>query len=367
MKLAIVANSAWYLQNFRLNLALHLREQGHEPIFIAPADGYENRLTAQGFAFHPWALSSAGTRPLQELRAVLALRRLLQELAVAAVLSYTPKGNIYSGLGVGRRGLRFLPNVSGLGRAFIEPGLLLRAVPLLYRLALRHAHRVVFQNEDDREHFLRLRLVARERTLRVPGSGVDLQRFQPAPPNGPARRFLMVARLLRDKGVHEFVAAARRIRAERPDCEFVLLGSSHSPNPSAVDAATLASWRAEGCVRHIEQVDDVVPELARADCVVLPSYREGVPRSLLEAAAMGKPLIASDVPGCRDAVRHGLNGLLCPARDAAALEQALRQMLAEPPERLRQMGLAGRALMEQAFDERLVFAAYDRLLAPNAC
>ncbi|WP_374434436.1 glycosyltransferase family 4 protein [Inhella sp.] len=361
MRLAILANSAWYLQNFRLGLARHLRELGHEVVFIAPADGYETRLTDAGFAFHPWELAAGGTRPLQELASLWQLRGLLRRLQVQALLSFTPKGNLYGGLAL-PRGARFLPNVSGLGRLFIEPGALTQLVKPLYRPALGRAACVLFQNEDDRAVFVQLGLVAAERTRRLPGSGVDLQRFQPAPRHGPARRFLMVARLLRDKGVHEFVAAARVLKQERPDCDFVLLGSSRAANPTAVSAAELQAWLQAGWVQHIEQVDDVRPELACADCVVLPSYREGVPRSLLEAAAMAKPLLATDVPGCRDVVRPGLNGWLCAPRNSAALTQALRDVLACPPERLQDLGQAGRTLVEREFDEQRVFAAYAELL-----
>ncbi len=361
MRVAILANSAWYLQNFRLSLAQHLRSLGHEVVFIAPADGYEGKLTEAGFAFQPWQLAAGGTRPLQELGSIWQLRGLLRRLQIQALLSYTPKGNLYGGLAL-PRGARFLPNVSGLGRLFIEPGRLTQLVKPLYRLAFAKAGCVLFQNEDDRQVFVNLGLVAMDRTQRLPGSGVDLQRFQPAPRSGPARRFLMVARLLRDKGVHEFIAAARTLKQEQPDCEFVLLGSSRSPNPTAVPAAELQAWLQAGWVQHIEQIDDVRPELARADCVVLPSYREGVPRSLLEAAAMAKPLIATDVPGCRDVVRPGLNGWLCAPCNAKALTQALRQAVHSPPEELQALGRAGRTLMEQEFDERLVFAAYAELL-----
>jgi len=361
MKLAILANSAWYLQNFRLGLAQHLRDLGHEVVFIAPADGYETKLTAADFAFEPWQLAAGGTGPLQELGSVWQLRGLLRRLHIQALLSYTPKGNLYGGLAL-PRGARFLPNVSGLGRLFIEPGALTQLVKPLYRLALGRAACVLFQNEDDRRLFVGLGLLAMERTQRLPGSGVDLRRFQPAPRSGPARRFLMVARLLRDKGVHEFVAAARTLKQEQPDCEFVLLGSSRAANPTAVAPAQLQAWLQAGWVQHIEQLDDVRPELARADCVVLPSYREGVPRSLLEAAAMAKPLVATDVPGCRDVVSPDLNGWLCAPRSAQALTEALRTAMHCPPERLQALGHAGRTRVEQEFDEQLVFAAYAELL-----
>ncbi|MBB5204476.1 glycosyltransferase involved in cell wall biosynthesis [Inhella inkyongensis] len=363
MKVAIVANSAWYLQNFRLGLARHLLGLGHEVLFVSPADGHESKLTAQGFAFQAWPLASASTNPWREMHAVRSLRRLLDAQAVEAVLSYTPKGNIYSGLALTGRRAVFLPNISGLGRAFIEPGLLTHVVTLLYRQALQRAQRVIFQNEDDRDAFVQFGIVTHDRSLRVPGSGVDLARFQPqAWPTGP-RRFLFVGRLLRDKGVNEFVAAARAIRSQRKDCEFVMLGSSRSGNPTAVPISELQTWLQAGWVQHIEQLDDVRPELARAHCVVLPSYREGVPRSLLEAAAMARPVLATDVPGCRDTVRPGRTGLLCEARSASALEAGLSDLLAMSDAQLQALGQAGRAFMEEEFDERKVLATYAGLLS----
>ncbi len=369
MKVAIVANSAWYLQNFRLALARHLRGQGHEVVFIAPADGYESRLQEAGFGFAPWSLASAGVNPFTELGAVLALRKMLKAQAVQAVLAYTPKGNIYSGLALKGRQCLFVPNISGLGRAFIAPGPLTALVTRLYKHALSGADRVLFQNEDDRQAFVQqFRIVPESLALRLPGSGVDLQRFQPpARPvaSGPGRRFLFVGRLLRDKGVVEFVEAARRLHAERPECEFVMLGSSRSANPAAIGPEQLGQWLAEGFVRHIEQLDDVREELAQADCVVLPSYREGVPRSLLEAAAMARPVITTDAPGCRDTVVHGRTGLLCEVRSAQALEQAMRQLLAATPGEWQAMGREARAFVEAHFSEQRVLDTYAQLLAPR--
>ncbi len=365
LKVAIVANSAWYLQNFRLALAQRLRDVGHSVVFIGPSDGHEHKLLQAGFAFCHWPLASAGTNPWTEGRSVLALHRILAAQQVEAVLSYTPKANIYSGIALRGRGLRYLPNVSGLGRAFIKPSPLLRPlVSVLYRLAFKPAGKVVFQNEDDRERFVAARIVERDRTLRVPGSGVDLQRFKPSeqPLPGQPLRFLFVGRLLRDKGVEEFVEAARRIRRDAPDTRFVMLGSSHSDNPAAISRERLQQWLDEGVVEHIEQLDDVRPQLGSAHCVVLPSYREGVPRSLLEAAAMAKPIVTTDAPGCRDTVIDGLTGYLCAPRSVAALETALRRMLALDAGERQAMGNQGRHFVEQHFDEGRVLETYVTLL-----
>lgn len=362
MRIAVVANTAWYLQNFRLNLALSLRAQGHEVVFISPADRYVAALEGAGFRHRAWQLASAGTHPLRELASVRQMGRLLREEAVDVVFSYTPKANIYGGLALPRRCRLFVPNVSGLGRAFVQPSWVTPIVKQLYRLAFRRAHRVVFQNEDDRGIFDAMGLVSRARSLRVPGSGVDLERFTPQPlpaqAGSPRSTFLFIGRLLRDKGAREFVEAARQLRGESRAVRCLMLGSSTSDNPAAVSKDELGAWLTEGVIEHIEHCDDVRPWITQADCVVLPSYREGVPRSLLEAGAMGRPLIASDAPGCRDAVRHEINGYLCEVRSADALAAAMRRFDDLPAGERAALATASRTLMSEVFDERLVIRQY---------
>jgi len=364
MKIAVIANSAWYLYNFRRNLLLALAAAGHEAIAISPVDDYARRLQEDGFVHHPLKLTAAGANPLRELSVLMQLRQLLKAQAVNVAFTYTPKVNIYTGLAA--RGLKFthVPNVSGLGRVFIRPSPLTPIVRTLYRLAFSRASRVVFQNEDDREMFILNGLARRESTLRVPGSGVDMARFRPAPFEAatPEVTFLLVARVLWDKGVGEFVEAARALRKDHPEARFQLLGSSTSDNPAAVPAQTLRSWQDEGLLTHVDHVDDVRPFISRSQCVVLPSYREGVPRSLLEAAAMGRPLIATDAPGCRDTVDEGVNGFLCEPASAKSLEAAMRRFLALSPQQREAMGARGREKMERQFDEGKVLSTYLELL-----
>lgn len=368
MRIAVVANSGWYLFNFRVNLMRALKDAGHEVVAVSPPDEHAGRLQALGFTHRPLALQASGTNPLRELATVWRLRRLLARERVDVAFTYTPKPNIYTGLAA--RGMRLVhvPNVSGLGRVFIQPSALTPLVRVLYRFAFRRARAIVFQNEDDRGVFVRSGLADQDRTLRVPGSGVDLERFVPgaaasleASPGGEIV-FLLVARLLWDKGVGEFVAAARSIRAEHPHVRFRLLGAATADNPAMIPRETLQGWLDEGLVTHVDRVDDVRPHLAAAHCVVLPSYREGVPRSLLEAAAMGKPLIATDVPGCRDVVDEGVNGFLCAAKDPESLARAMRRVIAMDPAEREALGARGRRKVESQFDERQVLATYLALL-----
>jgi glycosyltransferase involved in cell wall biosynthesis len=286
----------------------------------------------------------------------------LRRAEIDLVLSYTPKGNLYSGIAsIARRG-PFIPNVSGLGRVFTRSSILTRAVRALYRLAFRRAVKVYFQNEEDLREFVELGVVRAASTERLPGSGVDLKKFAPFPANG--RRsdfptFLLVSRMLWQKGIGEYVAAARRVRYAYPDARFQLLGAVSKDDASAVPMRKIDEWVKEGLITYLGVTDDVRPHLASADCAVLPSYyREGVPRAILEAAAMGRPVITTDAVGCRDAISDGITGFLCRPKDSADLTERMLAFIALPIEERRLMGERARAFIEEKFDERLVLEKY---------
>lgn len=364
MRVAVVSNTAWYLINFRLNLMKSLQAAGHEVVAVAPYDAvYVERLRSAGVLFAPVVISGSGTSPLRELQSVWALRRVLRFYGVEAVLSYTPKGNLYSALAAMSCCLPFVPNVSGLGRSFIRKNWVTTVVKLMYKLTLRRAHKVFFQNQDDMATFVESGLVRRERCECLPGSGVDVSRFtlQPMPERfleSPV--FLLVARLMWDKGVGEFVKAARLVLARYPKARFQLLGFVDVDNPSAVPRAQVEAWEAEGLLTYLGSTDDVRPYLSQADCVVLPSYREGVPRTLLEAAAVGRPVITTDVPGCRDAVVDGVTGWLCRIADEDDLARCMLTFIETSSVKRAAMGMRGRERIEAEFDERLVLQAYLR-------
>lgn len=362
MRIAVVANTAWYLVNFRLSLMRELYRCGHEVVAVAPADAeHDAPLRTAGLIFEAVPISGSGTHPLRELRSVLRLRTLMQRQGIDLVLSYTPKGNLYSALAAISCGLPFMPNVSGLGRAFIRRSFITLVVKMLYRLTFRRARHVFFQNMDDLDAFVRSGLADHTRCERLPGSGVDLRRFQPiALPvrHEHAPVFLMVARLMWDKGVGEFIEAARQLRAEYPNACFRLLGPVDVDNPSAVPRSRVDSWVAEGLIDYLGATNDVRPFIADADCVVLPSYREGVPRSLLEAAAMARPVVTTDAPGCRDTVIDGESGFLCRPADAGDLADRMRRFIALPLAQRLAFGSRGRDLAESVFDEQVVMRRY---------
>lgn len=368
MRLLFVANTAWNIRNFRWGLARAFRERGDEVLAAAPADDTAAAIAAEGVAFHPLPMQASSTSPLHDLRLLARLVRLYRELAPDVCLHFTIKPNIYGGLAARRVGIPAIANVSGLGTLFLAPSPALLAAQLLYRPAFARAATVFFQNPDDRALFLERGLVPQGRARLLPGSGVDTARFAPAParPPGAAPVFLLVARMIREKGIAEYVEAARLIRARRPDARFVMAGEVGVDNPSAIAAATIAAWEAEGIVRYAGFSADIRERIREADCVVLPSYyREGVPRTLLEAASMGKPLITTDNVGCRETVDDGVNGYLCRPRDAADLAAAMGRFLALAPGERARMGEASRRKVLAEFDEAIVIRSYRE--AVDAC
>lgn len=361
MRIAIVSNTAWYLYNFRLNLILALQHAGHTVIAVAPHDEYAIRIHEAGILIKCINISGSGTNPLTELGSVIALRRVLMQQHVDLVLSYTPKGNLYSALSCLAAGIKFVPNVSGLGRVFIHQSMATWIVKILYRLTFRRAYHVFFQNNDDKDLFIKSGLVEESRCERLPGSGVDLQRFSPCPV--PIRAtdelvFLLVARMLWDKGVGEYVEAARLLKHAYPKISFRLLGFVDVANPSAITRDQIDSWSAENLVEYFGSTDDVRPFLMDADCVVLPSYREGVPRTLLEAAAMARPLITTDAPGCRDTVVDGVTGFLCQPANAHDLADKMRCFVELSRGQRDKFGQQARQFVVENFDEKLVLARY---------
>lgn len=369
MHIAVVSNTCWYLFNFRLNLMLALQAAGHTVVAVAPEDAYAQRIRQAGVAFEAVPISGGGTQPLREAQSVLRLGAVFRRRRVGLVLSYTPKGNLYAALACIALGLPFVPNVSGLGRAFIRRSLVTQVAKTLYRLTFGRAHRVFFQNLDDMGVFVRSGLVRPAQAERLPGSGVDLGRFAPAPPvarSADAPVFLLVARMLWDKGVGEYVQAARCVRQRYPGARFELLGFLDVDNPSAISRPQMDAWVAEGVVDYLGSTDDVRPFLAQADGVVLPSYREGVPRTLLEAAAMARPVITTDAPGCRDTLVDGRSGFLCRPADAQDLADKLLRFTALTLPARQAMGQQGREWVAQNFAEGLVIGRYLEVVAQMA-
>jgi glycosyltransferase involved in cell wall biosynthesis len=365
VRVAVVINTSWNIWNFRRGLVKALQAAGHEVLAIAPPDAYSARLESElGCRYVPILMENKGTNPLKDAQLTRRFLTIYKRERPDVVLHFTIKPNIYGTLAAKLAGVASINNVSGLGTVFLIENLVSKVARGLYRLAFRFPHKVFFQNNDDRELFIRYGLIRPERTGLVPGSGVDLARFRPQPSANKAANapftFLMVARVLYEKGIVEYFEAARQLRTTLgPDQVRVqLLGGLDEAGGVGVPRATFEQWLAEGHVEHLGTSDNVAEHLHRADCVVLPSYREGTPKTLLEAAACGKPLVTTDVPGCRETVEHGRNGYLCQVRSADDLAAKLLLVAQLAPERLAAMGAASRQLAEEKFDEQLVLREY---------
>jgi glycosyltransferase involved in cell wall biosynthesis len=362
----IAANTTWNLFNFRRGLIAALLGAGFRVTAFAPEDRYVGHIRALGVRHVHLPLKNSGTNPVKEFFTILKILAILRRDRPALLLTFTPKPNIYASIAAAWLNIPVIANVAGLGRAFVEAGWLKLVSRILYRIALRHPSTVFFQNGEDMALFVSARLVQSDKAALLPGSGVDVQRFRPV--DRPLRErfvFLFVGRLLADKGVREFVNAARILRADGQTFECRLLGFIDQGNPTAIAQRELQQWEREGVIRYLGSLDDVATALAEADCVVLPSYyREGCPRSLLEAASMAIPLVAADSIGCREVVKDGENGFLCRPRDATDLAAKMQQMITLSPEQRAEMGRKGRMRVEREFDERLVFSKYMDAIRP---
>lgn len=358
--IVVSANSCWNIVNFRGGLLRALRENGFAVVVAAPRDAHTSKLVELGASFVEVPMDSAGVSATRDLAVLWRYFRALRRLKPVAYLGFTAKPNIYGSLAARAVGAKVINNISGLGTVFIKHSVLTTLVARLYRASLRTSSTVFFQNRDDRDLFVGRRLVRREQTELLPGSGVDLDYFRPAQEGRrPGTfRFLLVGRLLWDKGVGEYVDAARRVRESRPGVIFQMLGPVGAINRTAVPERDLERWVADGIIDYLGESNDVRGAIGQADSIVLPSYREGLPRSLLEGSAMAKPLIATNVPGCRDVVVDGETGYLCEVRSAQSLAQAMLKLLDLPVAERMRMGAAGRRKVEREYSETIVISKY---------
>ena len=375
MKIIFFANTEWYLFNFRLSLAKALQAQGHEVLLISPPGEYGDRLQSLGFRWEALPMDRRSLDPLRELRLLAYLCRLYRRVDPALAHHFTIKCVVYGSIAalIARVPAR-VNSVAGMGYVFTNQAfkarLLRPVVRGLMRLVLNgRGARLILQNNDDVAAFAQAKLARSELVRLVKGSGVDLSRFQPSAKQALAShkptRVLLAARLLWDKGIAEYVEAARQLRARNIPIRFLLAGAPDDGNPAAIAQATLNSWSAEGLIELLGQVSDMAELYATVDMVVLPSYREGLPKSLIEAAACALPLITTDAPGCREVVTHEADGLIVPIKDATALANAIERLHLNK-DLAHRLGQAARRRAINEFDENIVIqktlAIYEELL-----
>ncbi len=374
MKILFVVNEASFFLSHRLPIAEEAARRGYEVMVVCGAGTGEQKLGALNLSYRTLALSRSGINPLEEWRTFRTLLRIYRDERPDLVHHITIKPVLYGTQAARWSNVPAVVNaVPGMGFIFTRRGPIAAIrrsfVNLWYRIALSHSNmRVIFQNIEDLRGFLAHAIIDREQAALIRGAGVDLNLFTSTPePEGPVT-FVLIARMLRDKGVREFVEAAQRVKEQHPDWCFRLVGEVDPGNPSSLSTHEIAAWRASGAVEWLGHRDDVEVVIAAAHVVCLPSYGgEGLPKVLLEGAASGRAMIASDVPGCREVVRDEVTGITVPPRDAQALEQAMVRLGEDPSLRAR-FGRSARQKAEAVFSVedvvRHTFLVYEELLMP---
>jgi glycosyltransferase involved in cell wall biosynthesis len=360
-KVIIALNSSWNLVNFRSGIIRSLVNAGYDVLAVAPFDEYSSKLDNLGCRYIPLLIDNKGKHVGKDLMLFLRFYRLIKREQPDVFLGYTVKPNIYGSLACHVLGVPVVNNIAGLGSVFIKDNWLTYLVGRLYKISLSKSKKVFFQNKDDLTVFVDKGIVQKSIVERIPGSGVDLDKFCFSIKHSYTTpiRFLLIARMIWDKGIGEFVEAARLLRDRGACVDICLLGPLDVENPASLSSYQMDEWVSEGVIRYLGVSDDVKNEIEMADCIVLPSYyREGVPRTLLEAASVGRPIITTDAIGCREVVDHRVNGYLCKPRDALDLANMMEKMLLLTDEERSYMGRKGREKVEREFDEKTVIKKY---------
>jgi glycosyltransferase involved in cell wall biosynthesis len=372
LKIILFANTDWYLYNFRRSLANALCDAGHDVLLISPLGIYGEKLRNLGFRWTPIPMNRRSLNPFREFTLLLWLRKLIRQEQVDLVHGFTIKCAVYGSLAAKLAGVSAsVSAVAGMGYVFtsndLRARLLRPIVRSLMRLALNgQRSRLILQNRDDVELFRATGCVDQSRIQLIPGSGVDCSRFtaRTSSLENKPFRVLLASRLLWDKGIAEYIDAARALKAEKRTISFLLAGNPDPGNPASVPESVVKEWENEGLIEWLGHIDDMPSLFSTVDLVVLPSYREGLPKTLIEAAACGLPIITTDVPGCREVVINEVDGLLVPAQNATALKHAIAR-LQDNPEFSAKLGATAREKALAQFDERIVIeqtlAVYEEL------
>ena len=363
MKIAIVLNTSWNIYNFRKGLIKNFLEQGHEVIAIAPEDQFSDRIRELPCQFIPITMDSRGINPLKDIGLFFELLWIYYRHAPDLILHYTIKPNIFGSIAAGLLGIKNVANVCGLGTLFLNPGLFTGFAMHLYKFAFRFPFKIFFQNAEDQDVFVSKNLVAESKCLQIPGSGIDVDFFRPFLKTIQGEvHFLMMSRIILDKGVKEFLFAARYLKDEGCNVRFSLAGKLDPDHKRGISRSKFAEWLDWSGVNYLGFNEDVRSIISTCDVVVLPSYREGTPKSLLEAAACGKPIICTNVPGCKQVVQEGFNGFLCKPGSIPDLERAMKQFYDLELLERRQMGRNSRKIAETKFSESIIIGIYNDMI-----
>lgn len=368
-KIALVANSTWNIYNFRQNIIRKLIEEGYDITVFAPLDEYITYKEKYPNLKHIGlrTLDRDGINPVKDVLLILELFKKYKREKPDLIIHYTHKPNIFGSIAARLSGIKSISVVTGLGYGFIRQGWLNSILKFLYKFTAGNKELVIFENCDDMNLFKEEEIIEKDKASFVNGCGVDTGYYLPAdkPNNEKKIVFTFIGRLLKDKGVLEFANAAKHLKIEKNSkVKFVLIGDFDPENPSTIEKDSLLEWIDRGYIEYKGFIHDVRPYIAASDCIVLPSYREGLPRIIIEAMSMGKPVITSNTPGCRQTVINGMNGFLIPVQDESALKSAMQSFMELDPETRKNMGLKGRELVFKKFDSNLVADNFYELIKP---
>ena len=358
--IVLASNACWQIFNFRKNTIKKLLSLGYKVTVIAPDDHCSESIKLLGCVLIPIHLDSSGKSPYKDIFTFIQLFRIYLQLKPDLVLNFTPKINIYSTLAASFLGIHCINNIAGLGTSFVENSVVSKVVGFLYSISQPRASKVFFQNLEDKIIFNQKGWVKENKSIRIMGSGVDLDHFQVThAPDDKVVRFLFIGRILKEKGVPELIDASIILKRKYSNLEILILGWIDSDKKDQLNANDIKAWERKGLINYLGFHENIMDYVSQADCIVLPSYyREGVPRSLLEAAAMGKPLITTDTIGCRETVDDGINGFICKPKDPNDLSKKMELIINMGYKKRVEMGLKGRQKIEKEFDEQFVIDQY---------
>jgi glycosyltransferase involved in cell wall biosynthesis len=363
VKIAIVLNTSWNIYNFRLGLVRSLINEGHEIIAVAPYDEYSSKLKEIGCTYEKVTMDSRGANPIKDFGLTIELFRIYRRINPDIILHFTIKPNIYGTLAAKLLGIPTINNVCGLGTVFLNRGIVSFVAKMMYKVAFKFPAKVLFQNDQDKKLFIDEKLIEKDIAELIPGSGIDLSKFVPKVlPNNKDFTFLLISRLIHDKGIVEYIEAIKKLKQRGIKAKFQILGAIDEEHRRGIPADIINSWIQDGLIEYLGRVSDVRNYILKADCIVLPSYREGTPRTLLEAAGMARPIVTTNVAGCNNVVKDNYNGFLCDLKDVDDLADKMLKMYNLPFRERQIFGINGRELVEKSYDENVVIDKYQELV-----
>lgn len=359
-KIVLVCNTSWGMMMFRLGLMKRLVSLGYDVTVIAPKDDHSEKIKALGCHYIDVEMDNKGSSILKDIRLYYTLKKHYQEIKPDLIFHYTIKPNVYGTWAARESKCHSVAVITGLGYTFLNHNMTASIAKFLYKYTLKHADKVWFINYEDRKKFIKEKLLKRDLVEVIPGEGVNMEYFAPREKTRLDEKivFTLIARILWDKGVGEYVKAAKMIGEKYDNVEFQLVGFLDAKNPSAISKEQVDAWEKNGWIRYMGSTDDVRLFIQEADCIVLPSYREGISKILMESASMAKPIITTNVPGCRDIIENSVSGYLCKLKDSSDLAHKIDKFLQLTTEERLKMGRAGRVFVKEHFDEEIILSRY---------